>query len=109
MDALGLMGTLGTLAGSGLSVLGSTAANVNHGSNDVDISPPNGATIALLTWYALNGPYTHPMAGLCAKGGSIGLIKDLREFYGQVSWTGGKVVIERDPNSDYVLNIVFFG
>lgn len=108
MDALGLMGGLGTLVGIGLSVMGSTTAEVNHGSSDVNISPPTGATIALLTWCADSGMSSLQASGLCAKGGAISIFRSATEIYGQVSWTSSKILIERHVNDDYTVNIVFF-
>lgn len=108
MDALGLMGGLGTLSGSGLSAIGSTTAEVSHGSSDISISPPTGATIAILTWFADSGMSSQQASGLCSKGGAISIFRSATEIYGQVSWTNSKIVIERHVNDDYTLNIVFF-
>lgn len=76
MDALGLMGALGTLSGSGLSVMSSTTVEVAKGANsNISISPPTGATIALLTWCADSGMSSLQASGLCTKGGTISIFR----------------------------------
>lgn len=109
MDALGLMGALGTLSGSGLSVMSSTTVEVAKGTNsNISISPPTGATIALLTWCADSGMSSLQASGLCTKGGTISIFRSATGVYGQVLWTSSKIMIERHVNDDYTLNIVFF-
>lgn len=109
MDALGLMGGLCALVGSGLSPMSSTTVEVAKGTNsNISISPPTGATIALLTWCADSGMSSLQASGLCAKGGTISIFRSATEVYGQVSWTSSKILIERHVNDDYTVNIVFF-